>query len=424
MSLHSRSGDSASPLPQEASGVLKPSFAMLLSEMQANVRAGMSLPSAAYTDPLLFQHDLKHVFFKQWLFAGHACEIASPGDYILFEVGNESIILIREKNDRISALANVCRHRGSRICSAASGHMRKIICPYHQWTYGLNGELLSARWMQDDFDPAKFPLKRLHVRNVAGLIYVCFAETPPDFDAGWEAITSQIRLNHLEEAHICLRNEYTIQANWKVVFENNRECYHCRGGHPEFCLSNFDVGVNGDRRQDHQFEQAKARLQEVWERIGQKLDDINFPGGAGYRIARFPLKEGYLTESVDGKLVAPLMGSVPEAGIGSLRIITLPNSWIHVNCDYAVTTRLIPIDAETTRAVVTYLVSKDAIRDVDFDPDRVAAVWRATSEQDWELCERMQQGVRSKFYQPGPYSLFAENGVIAFLEWYLQQIDV
>jgi Rieske 2Fe-2S family protein len=150
-------------------------------------------------------------------------------------------------------------------------------------------------------------------------------------------MTAQSEMNDLNHAQVCGQIDYTIRANWKIVFENNRECYHCRGGHPEFCLSNYDVGVNGDRRANAEYEQGKARIEAVWHQLGAPLHEVNFPNGLGYRIAGFA-QVGFVTEAskaarrpADGPRLSP--ASAPA-------IITLPNSWIHVNCDYTVTTRL------------------------------------------------------------------------------------
>lgn len=396
--------------------------ARLLQQMIEQRQAGRSLPGRAYVDERLYQLDLEHVFFRHWLFAGHSCDIPRPGDYFVFDIAGESLIILRDDDGKIRACANVCRHRGSKLCTDESGHARRIVCPYHQWSYRLDGTLAAARSMGDQFDPAAYTLRRVAVRDVAGLLFVCLADAPPQFEDACSTIIPQIRLNALERARTACRFDYTIRANWKIIVENNRECYHCQAGHPEFCRSNYDVGLNGDRRSHPEYEQALARGRAEWTRMGLAPRDASFPNGAPYRVARFPLKDGFLTESLDGQRVAPLMGDIPAAATGSLRIVTLPNAWIHFNCDYVVTTRLIPCRPESSRARVTFLVDGNARPGIDFDPDNVAAVWRATSEQDWRLCEQTQAGVRSRFYEPGPLSTLAENSVAAFLDWYLAQL--
>jgi Rieske 2Fe-2S family protein len=261
------------------------------------------------------------------------------------------------------------------------------------------------------------------VRVLGGLIYVCLAPDPPDFEEARQALEPQLRPHRLERTKICYRKDYEVRANWKVLFENNRECYHCRAGHPEFCLSNFDVGVNGDRRADAEFAALRVREARRWEELGLAPREVSFPNGSWYRVARFPLKDGFLTESLDGRTVGPLLGDLPEPRTGSLRVITLPNAWLHANCDYAVSTRLVPVGPRRTHARVTFLVHQDAREGIDYDPQRVAAVWKATSEQDWVLCENNQAGINSTRYQPAPFSPLAENGVEAFVQWYLRQLQ-
>jgi Rieske 2Fe-2S family protein len=125
---------------------------------------------------------------------------------------------------------------------------------------------------------------------------------------------------------------------------------------------------------------------------------------------------------LDGKRVAPLMGDLPDENVGSLRIIALPNFWAHANCDYAMTTRLIPVSAGLTRVEVSFLVHEDAVEGEDYEPEKVAHVWRATSEQDWELCENNYAGIKSLAYEPGPLSELTESSVESFLQWYLRQV--
>jgi len=120
--------------------------------------------------------------------------------------------------------------------------------------------------------------------------------------------------------------------------------------------------------------------------------------------------------------VAPLMGDLTDTATGSLRIITLPNFWAHANCDYTMTTRLLPAGPELTRVEVCFLVREDAVEGVDYDPERVAAVWRATCEQDWELCENNSAGIKSVAYEPGPFSPVTESSVESFVRWYLDQL--
>ena len=395
-----------------------------LNELLRSRVPGKSLPQEFYVEPEVFEEDLRRVFYKNWLFAGHACEIPEPGDYFLLPVGAEELIVLRDKEGAVRAHFNVCRHRGSRILTKERGCSRSLVCPYHQWVYALDGGLTNARLMGEGFDADEYRLRPAAVRELAGLVFVCLSpdESTPDFDAVFEAVEPQLRPHGLEGAKVAARDSYEVRANWKVLVENNRECYHCRVSHPEFCMSNYDLGLPGDSRSDEGYDSTLEREYKRWRSLGLSPKEVSFPNGSSHRVSRLPLKEGFLTESLDGNLVAPLMGELTDPNVGSLRLITVPNFWGHANCDYAMTTRLLPIGPELTRVEVSFLVREDAVEGVDYDPDRVAAVWRATSEQDWELCENNHAGIRSVAYEPGPFSKITESSVEMFVRWYLGQL--
>ncbi len=383
-----------------------------------------SLAREFYLDETIFEEDLRRVFHTNWLFAGHSCEIQEAGDFFTFDIGEESILILRDKTGEARGHFNVCRHRGSRIATEPCGHAKALVCPYHQWVYALDGRLTNARLMGADFDPDRHRLRSAEVREVAGLLFVCLApdETTPDFDHFYAAIEPQLGPHGLENAKIVARHHYEVRANWKTLIENNRECYHCRVSHPEFCMSNYDLGLPGDTRSDAGYDSLLESEYERWRELGLSPREISFPNGHPYRVARLPLKKGFTTESLDGCRVAPLMGDLTDEKSGSLRIITLPNFWGHANCDYTMTTRLTPVSAGLTRVEVSFLVHEAAVEGEDYEPEEVAHVWKATSEQDWELCENNYAGIKSLAYEPGPFSELTESSVESFLQWYLGRI--
>ncbi|ANY09038.1 aromatic ring-hydroxylating oxygenase subunit alpha [Pseudonocardia sp. HH130630-07] len=392
-----------------------------MSEPASPLRSpGRSLPQAAYTDPAVFAADLEHVWATGWLFAGHSCELAGPGEYLTREIGRDRVIVVRGTDDALHAHHDVCAHRGSRLTTADRGCVRAFVCPYHQWVYDVDGRLRSARLMGPGFATGDHGLAPVAVREIAGLVFVSLAPDPPDVDRLAAALAPQLAPHRLDDARVETRLRYRVAANWKTLVENNRECYHCRGSHPEFTLSNFEVGVNGDVRTDPRFDAALHRARDRWAHRGLPAEDVSFPGGAWFRVARLPLRDGFVTESLDGRPVAPLLGELGEADAGSLRVIGLPDFWAHANCDYAVTTRLTPVDTGTTDVEVCFLVRSDA---GPVDVDALTAVWRATSEQDWELCEQNYAGIASRGYRPGPLSPVVESSVEAFLTWYTTALD-
>src|SRR5262249_30135220 len=187
-------------------------------------------------------------------------KVPNPGDYFTFELDNDSLIVIRDDDGDVRALFNTCRHRGSRICVEMEGHAGKLVCPYHQWVYERDGKLAAAKWMGPEFDKSRFPLHRAHVQVLAGLIYVCLADEPPDFEPARQVIEPFIEPHGLDQAKICFSQEYSLRANWKLLVENNRECYHCPGGHPEFCQVNFDVGMPGDPRGSDEYQRTFQKM--------------------------------------------------------------------------------------------------------------------------------------------------------------------
>jgi Rieske 2Fe-2S family protein len=395
-----------------------------LTDLLRDREPGKTLPREFYVNEGLFEEELSRIFHANWLFAGHSCEIPDPGDFFLLPVGGEELIILRDKEGGVRAHFNVCRHRGSRIATEPRGRSRSLVCPYHQWAYKLDGCLANARLMGEGFDADAYRLRSAAVRELAGLVFVCLRPdaSTPDFDSFFEGIACQLAPHGLEGAKMAVRHSYRVRANWKTLVENNRECYHCRVSHPEFCMSNYDLGLPGDTRSDAGFDATLEREYERWRELGLAPEEISFPEGSPYRVSRLPLKEGFLTESLDGGLVAPLMGDLKNPTTGSLRVITLPNFWAHANCDYAMTTRLLPAAPDLTDVEVCFLVREEAVEGVDYDPEKVAAVWKATCEQDWELCENNFAGIRSVAYEPGPFSPVTESSVESFVRWYLDQL--
>ena len=197
-----------------------------LEELIASRRPGWSLPQPFYVDDSIYRADIEKIFRTQWLFAGHSCQIPEPGDFFTLEIDTDSLIFIRSDDGQIHALHNVCRHRGTRICNEDSGRAGKLVYPYHQWTYSTDGALLTCRGMREDLDKAGFSLHKAHLKELEGLIFVCLAEHPPEFQPAADCIAPYARPQRMAEAKVAKIVDYDIPANWKVVWENNRECYH------------------------------------------------------------------------------------------------------------------------------------------------------------------------------------------------------
>jgi Rieske 2Fe-2S family protein len=400
----------------------------------AEYRPGWSLPGAFYSDEAVYRVDLEHIWQAGWLFAGHGCEIPNAGDYFTLEVGGDSIAIVRGADGAIRGFHNVCRHRGSLICTQSAGHAKKLVCPYHQWTYGLDGKLLACRGMGDDFDKSEFALKQIAVQEFAGLIYFSLATNPSDTEPAREVISTLAKPQGFAKAKVAKAVDYLVKANWKLVWENNRECYHCNVNHPQYIKANFDH-YNGDDttpRIKAQIDAAVRRAEKLPNLVESAVTRkdagmTSFPdveNNIWYSANRTPLVDGYVSESMDGRKVAPLMGEYGEFRCDTLRIRTLPNFWNHSSCDHAVSTRLLPAGPQLTSIRVWWLVDADAIEGKDYDLGKLMPFWQLTSEQDWEICERQQRGVNSSAYSPGPYSKYKEYNVDAFVRWYMKMLGV
>lgn len=384
-----------------------------------------SMAQGFYSDPVVFQEDLSKIFYRNWLYVGSGREIPKQGEYFTREIGDDSIIVLRNEDQQICAFYNTCRHRGSRICLEEKGKVGQVlICPYHKWTYDLSGALVRCHLMGDDFDRSPYRLATVRTEVVCDQIFICLGEEYPDFTPCRQAFEPHLMPYQLEHTKIAHKQTYWVKANWKLIVENNRECFHCLPNHPEFMQSNYDLGVNLDTRIDEDYQERILEQTAKWE--SQKLctDTVNFPGDGWFRIARMVLKPDYVTESLDGKPVAPILGELQDHDAGSLRVITLPNSWHHFNSDYALSGYLFPENEHLTRVLVHYLVHEDAEEGEDYQRDRVTTVWQETLKQDWKLCEGNNAGILSSCYEPGPYSSVMENAVEEFIDWYFMQLSV
>jgi Rieske 2Fe-2S family protein len=403
-----------------------------LESLIVDCQPGWSLSGAFYTDEAMYRLDFERVWRRGWLFAGHICEIPAPGDYLTVQVDTDSILLLRGDDGEIRGMHNVCRHRGSILCREASGHVGKIVCPYHQWAYERDGKLLACRGMPEELDKTQLGLIPVPVREIEGLIYFSLADDPPEFEAAHAAMAPILRPQGMARARVAKAIDYEIRANWKLVWENNRECYHCNVNHPQYIKANFDHYNVDDTspRIQQQIDAAVGRSETKWSACGLSVTHKQtgmtlFPDaerGLWYSANRTPLVEGYVSESMDGRQVAPLMGDYTDPDVGTLRMRTVPNFWNHSSCDHAVSTRLLPAGPRLTKARVLWLVHEDAVEGRDYTLDALLPFWQSTSEQDWEICENQQRGVESSAYRPGPYSPYKEYNVDRFVQWYLNQV--
>ena len=402
----------------------------LLGRLIAEHSPGHALQREFQTDPGIYQLELERIWRRGWLFAGHTCQVKRPGDYFVFDVDTNSLIVIRGDDDRIHTLHNTCRHRGMKVCQAQSGHVTRIVCPYHQWSYARSGELMACGGMDmdGDLDRRDFGLHRVLTREVGGLIFVCLGEDPTPFEDAAQALGALLRPQGLARAKVAAVRSYEVRANWKLVWENNRECWHCIVHHPQYVKANYDSAPIDDSALKREVEAQARATSAGLEADGLAIDHqeaglVRFPSpDCWWSINRTPLVPGWVSESLDGRPVAPLMGTYQTRNVGTLRMRTMPNFWNHSSSDHCVSTRLAPAGPQTTLVQVQWLVHEDAVEGKDYALDALLPFWQLTSEQDWDLCEKNQAGVNSSAFTPGPYSTKREYNVIRYTEWYLHAI--
>ena len=378
-------------------------------------RKGHTLPRELYVSEEAFHFDTQVMLKSVWLYACTVAHVKNPGDFFVFELANNSIIIVRGRDNEVRAFWNSCRHRGAKICLEQKGRAPRLTCPYHQWTYGLDGKLLAARSMEADFAKGDHGLNPVALENVGGLIFICLADAPPPIDRVKADIAQQIAVYDLERLKVAVQDDYIEDANWKLVMENNRECYHCDVGHPELIRVLGTTGFGKDAPADDYLATKRAE----WQSLGIDHDLIEFPDGWWHRVARLALANGAVTQSIDGKLACQrLIGPFKQPETSSLSVWTQPNSWHHFCCDHVVTFSLTPISPDKTLLRTSWLVHEDAVEGVDYDPDHLAALWRATNVQDGHFSMINHQGISNDGYQPGPYAV-EENLVEAFKDFYV-----
>jgi Rieske 2Fe-2S family protein len=407
-----------------------PSIAALIGERRRNY----SLPAGLYTRPDVFEADVEVFFENQWILAGLECEIKEPGDAQVVEVGRSSIILVRDDNGDLRAWHNVCRHRGARILEPGPAVISKLVCPYHQWTYEPSGELIHAPHMGAQFDKRCRSLKPVPLRSIGGLIYVCLSGKPPqDIDVLQQVMAPRLAPYGIRNAKVAHQTDVIEKGNWKLTMENNRECYHCIGSHPELCVSfiDLDFGFDPASLSDEARMAAQRHFQSLEERV-QQWEAEGYPSQAvarvspdvntNFRTQRLALAGKGESQTPDATAACSrLLGTMTRKDLGDTHLWG-HNSWNHFMGDHAVSAMVIPLSADKTLVRTKWLVHEDAVEGVDYDLHKLTSVWIATTDQDAELVARAHAGVLDPAYEPGLYSEFAERELDNFAAWYLQKL--
>lgn len=379
----------------------------------ASRRPGHSLPQVLYNDPAMFEFDLHAAFARTWLLGAFACELPVAGSYSAIMVGPWPILIVRGRDGQIRGFHNSCRHRGAVLCKEGQGRSPRIVCPYHRWTYNLDGSLLNATRMPDDFDKSDHGLRPVRTEVVAGAVYICLSDNPPAIDRFRADMEQVLGPHDLENAKVVRVERLVEQANWKLVLENGRECYHCQASHPELAKT-FPADMSA------YFDFGGA---EHAQRFEERMLEIGLPGGPvgedWWQATRFPLNPGMTSMTVDGTPASKkLMCRKGDGDIGSLRWALEPHQFAHATGELVFCFSAMPTTPRETLVTAKWLVHKDAVDGVDYDSTTIAEPWQTTNLQDQALAENNQNGVDSPGYTPGPYSPEAETLVLRFVDWY------
>ncbi|MBV9568177.1 MAG: aromatic ring-hydroxylating dioxygenase subunit alpha [Hyphomicrobiales bacterium] len=379
-----------------------------------------SLHQVLYDSADAFQHDMERIFLRHWLLAGHESSAPNPGDWFLHEMAEESIIILRGKDRELRAFVNVCRHRGSRICRTATGHAAVLVCPYHAWSYELDGSLRAARHMPGDFDKSGHGLKPVHLAVMEGLVFISLAERPLSLDKARSAISATYAAYGWGSAKVAHRETYVVAANWKLAVENYLECYHCTPAHPEYSK------LHALERPLDEIAELNAGMEARGRALGVKVGTVDHrvassTGEASVFTFRYALYDGVKTGAPDGEPVAPLMGKFNDYDGGVTSTHFAPSSFFIAYPDHGVLYRFLPLTAKSSALELVWLVRGDAREGEDYDPDKLTWLWKVTTEADKRITEDAQKGVSSRFYEPGPYAP-TEPNAIAWIAWYLGEI--
>ena len=397
-------------------------------------KPGHSLEAAFYTSPEVFRADMDVIFGRHWIQVGVSPDVPEPGDAMAMDIGAHAILIVRGDDMGIRAFHNVCRHRGARLLPLGKSAVGNLVCRYHTWTYGLDGALLHANHMGAGFDPACHGLKPVHLRDIAGLLFICLADEPPeDIDDMARVMAPYLAPHGIAACKVAAEVDLVENGNWKLTMENNRECYHCSANHPELTVPLFAYGFGfapesvdaAERAHVARYEAMARDLRAGWEGGGlpsalvERLDATV----TGFRAERLPIDQAGESQTADTRRASRrLLGRLTDARLGGLTFWTQPNSWHHVMADHAVTFSAIPLDPDHTLLRTKWLVHKDAVEGQDYDLANLTGVWMATNAQDAALVEMAQAGLRSPAYEPGPYSPHTEMLVEKFCRWYLGRL--
>jgi glycine betaine catabolism A len=347
------------------------------------------LPRRAYMDPEVFDWEQRH-FFCGWTCVGRSQEVPDPGDQRAGTAGRFGVLVVRGSDGVVRCFANACRHRGHELLpSGTARNLHIVVCPYHSWSYRLDGTLRGAPGFDglDGFTASDYGLVGLPTVEWHGLVFVDVSRRAGSFDdhvRGLAEIVDPYELNRLQGRG---KHDYVVQANWKILCENYQECYHCPTIHPQLC------------------------------RVSPPNSGANYrPNDTGAWVGGWMgLAEGAVTMSTDGTSPASgLRGLDAERRRQVIYLVLFPNVLLSLHPDYVMTHLLTPLAPGRTRVDCAWAFAPEDVAHPGFDPTSVIDFWDGTNRQDWTACESVQRGLSTTEHSPGPLSP-REDGVYYYV---------
>ncbi|MGF7128987.1 Rieske 2Fe-2S family protein [Paraburkholderia sp. EB58] len=397
-------------------------------------RPGHGMPGELFGRQDVFETDIDVFFHKHWILVGVTADVPEPGDVSTVDIGKASVLIVRDDDENIRTYRNVCRHRGARLKDAGKSTVGMLVCPYHQWTYDLDGNLKHTTHMGIDFDRSCRSLFPVKTRIVGTHIFVCLSDDAPDDIATLEeTMAPRFAPYNLTDAKIAHETEIIEDGNWKLVMENNRECYHCSATHPELTASFLpeDFGFCPDglseesQRALDAYHARNAANVSSWEQDGHicsTVEKLEADIATGFRTQRLVIAGNGESQTMDTRVASTrLFADMQRRDLGDVHMWT-HNSWTHVMSDHAVISYAIPLAPDRTLVRTKWLVHQDAVEGVDYDLQKLTEVWVATNTQDARLVANNYRGTQDPAYEPGPFSPFTEAYLELFSQWYAARL--
>lgn len=337
-----------------------------------------TLPAEFYVGREYFDREMERLFAGMWICAGRAEQVERAGQFFVRHVLGEGIIVTRTAAGRVAAFYNVCRHRGTQLCTEPEGTFPgSIQCPYHAWTYDLDGRLIGAPHMDEvpHFRKADYPLHAVHADVWDGHVFINLSVNPQPLAHQLGPLEQKFRPWGMQDLRLGHRIVYDVRANWKLVVQNYNECLHCPNLHPAL------------------------------NKLSHYLSGENEPLQTTYMGGRMDLRPGVATLSTDGTCPrAFLPGLSPEDARRVYYYAIFPNMLLSLHPDYMMVHTLWPVAPDRTINVCEWHFHPRELAERGFNPSDAVEFWDLTNRQDWQVCELSQAGISSRAYRPGPYS--------------------